>query len=193
VVNNLGRKTKVIWVTMLVILVLACLIHPIASTTSALSGRHTHWGMNRGTLDGMAYVEMVDKGDYDAIRWIEEEIKGSPVILEARGNPYLYSSRISAFTGLPTVIGWGANELLWRLAWVEVEEREQDVDMIYNTLDNDEAMELLRKYDVEYIYIGTVEQERYEEEGLQKFATHLEDYYLVYEHEGVTIFKVSDQ
>jgi len=190
VVTNLGRKTRVIWTIMLVILVLACLVHPIASTTSLLSGRHTHWGMNQGTLDGMAYVEMVDKGDYDAIQWINEEIEGSPVILEARGNPNLFSSRVSAFTGLPTVIGWGAWEIMWRLAHGEVDERNRDVDMIYNTLDNDEAMELLRKYDVEYIYIGTLERETSESEGLQKFATHPEDYYLMYEHEGVTIFKV---
>ncbi len=46
------------------------------------------------------------------------------------------------------------------------------------------------KYDVEYIYIGTLEQETYESEGLQKFATQLEDYHPVYGHEGVTIFKV---
>ena len=190
VLNNLGRKTKVIWVIMLVILVIACLVHPIASTTSLLSGRHTHWGMNQGTLDGMAYVEMVDKGDYDAIQWINEEIAGTPVILEARGNPNLFSSRISAFTGLPTVIGWGTWEVMWRLAHGEVEDRNRDVDMIYNTPDNDTAMELLRKYDVEYIYIGTLERETYESEGLQKFAANLEDYYPVYEHEGVTIFEV---
>ena len=193
VLSNFGRKTKVIWVTVLAVLVVASLIHPLASTTSMLSGRNTSWGMNRGTLDGMAYVEMVDKGDYDAIRWINKEIEESPVILEASGIPNPYSSRVSTFTGLPTVIGRGSSEVLWRLAWGEVEERTGDVDMIYNTLDNDEAMELLRKYAVEYIYIGTLEQETYESEGLQKFAAHPEDYDPVYKHEGVTIFKVSGE
>ena len=190
VMNSLGRKTKVIWAIVLVILVLVCLVHPIASTTSLLGGRYTDWGTTQGTLDGMAYVETVDKGDYDAIQWINEEIEGSPVILEARGNPGQFSSRVSAFTGLPTVIGWGTWEVMWRLAHGEVEDRNRDVDMIYNTPDNDTAMELLRKYDVEYIYIGTLERETYESEGLQKFAANLEDYYPVYEHGGVTIFEV---
>lgn len=190
VLNNLVSKTKVVWVIILVVLILASVIHPIASTTSMLSGRHTLWGMTRGTLDGMAYIEMVDKGDYDAIRWIDENIDGHPVILEAPGNPSQYSSRVSVFTGLPTVIGWGTWEILWRFAWGEVDERIGDVDMIYNTLDNDQAKELLRKYDVEYIYIGTLEQEKYESEGLHKFATQPEDYDPVYEDEGVTIFRV---
>jgi len=190
VLNRLGGKTKVVWIIPLVVLILASLIHPIASTTSLCSGRHATWGMNRGTLDGMAYVEMVDKGDYEAIQWINEEIEGSRVILETPGGFYDYASRISVFTGLPTVIGWEANEIMWGRTWDEVGERRGDVDMIYSTLDNDQAMELLRKYDVEYVYIGTPEQETYESEGLHKFAAHPEDYDPVYEAEGVTIFKV---
>ena len=193
VLSNLGRKTKIVWVIVLVVLILASLVHPIASTTSMLSGRHTYWGMNRGTLDGMAYVERIDKGDYDAIRWMNEQIKGTPVILEAPGNPTVYAGRVSTFTGLPTVIGWGSWEIMWRQAWAEVDQRLKDVKTIYNTLDNDEAMRLLRKYDVRYIYVGTAERKTYEDVGLQKFAAHPEKYQLVYENEGVTIFKVREE
>ena len=73
-----------------------------------------------------------------------------------------------------------------------VRERVADVEMIYNTLDNDEAMGLLRKYDVEYIYIGTLERELYEKEGVEKFASQPEDYTLVYEGEGVAIYEVRE-
>jgi YYY domain-containing protein len=190
VLSRIGRKTKAIWVIILSVLIFISMIHPIASTTSLLGGKHEHWGMNRGTLDGMAYVEMVDKGDYLALQWVNEEIEGTPVILEARGNPNLFSSRVSAFTGLPTVIGWGTWELMWRLDWAGVEERNNDVDAIYNTPDNESAGELLRKYNVEYIYIGTLERESYEAGGLQKFYQMPEYYYPVYDREGVTIFQV---
>ncbi|MDY6893448.1 MAG: DUF2298 domain-containing protein [Chloroflexota bacterium] len=189
----MGRKTKIVWVAMVGILIVASLIHPLASTTSMLSGRNTYWGLNRGTLDGMAYLEMVDKGDHDAIRWIQTEIEGTPVLLEVPGNPSIYSSRISAFTGLPTVIGWQLWEIMWGHPWDEVDRRARDVDMIYDTLDNDQALELLRTYDVEYIYIGTLEREQYEDEGLGKFASQANDYELVYEGEGVTIFRVRDE
>ena len=193
VMNDLGRKTKVVWVVTLVALIVASLIHPVASTTGMLSGRDTYWGINRGTLDGMAYLEMVDKGDYDAIRWLSAEIAGSPVILEAPGNPSVYSSRISAFTGLPTVIGWQLWEIMWRPDRGEVDERTRNVDMIYNTQDSNQALELLRKYDVEYIYIGTLEREQFGDAGLGKFSNQPNDYELVYEGEGTTIFKVRDE
>ena len=193
VLSNLKGRIKVSWVVISVILLLASLIHPIASTVSATSGRHAGWGLTRGTLDGMAYVEIVDKGDYEALLWINEEIAGSHVILEAPGAVFQYTSRVSTFTGLPTVIGWTSWEVMWRGAWVEVEERARDVEIIYNTSDNSEAMDLLRKYDVEYIYIGNLEQESYKSEGLQKFATQPEYYYLEYEAEGVTIYKVREE
>jgi uncharacterized membrane protein len=149
-------------------------------------------GLNRGTLDGMAYLEMVDKGDYEAIKWINENIDGSPVILETPGGYFYYASRISVFTGLPTVIGHDLCEITWGRAWDEVGERKGDADAIYTTANNSEALELLKKYDVEYIYIGAGEREYYGDEGLQKFTVHTEDYDPIYEDEGVTIYEVRE-
>ncbi len=191
--SKLGKRIKFVWLAVAVVLLLASLVHPVVSTVSATSGRHTGWGLSRGTLDGMAYLESIEKGDYAAIEWINAEIKGSPVILEAPGAVFQYVSRVSTFTGLPTIIGWTSWEVMWRGDWGEVEEREKDADRIYSTLDNEEAMALLEKYDVEYIYIGRVEQEKYESDGLQKFAVQPEDYELIYEDEGVTIYRVREE
>jgi uncharacterized membrane protein len=93
---------------------------------------------------------------------------------------------------LPTVIGWEGCVITWGRTWDEVGERRGDVDMIYNTLDNDQAMALLKKYNVKYVYIGAGEREAYESEGLQKFVGHPEDYDPIYEDEGVTIYEVRE-
>jgi len=187
---RLGKKTKVIWVALLVVLVIMSIIHPLAATTSILSGRNEYWGIERGTLDGMAYIETVDEGDYHALQWINEEIEGTPMVLEAAGSPGSYSSRVSAFTGMHTVIGWVTWERMWRLDWGGIDERNNDVNTMYNTLDNDEALALLRKYGVSYVYIGRLERETYEAGGLQKFAAQPEYYTPIYDREGVTIFQV---
>ncbi len=199
VLQHLNAKRKLIrigkaaWIGIVALLIIVSLIHPVASTVSMTSGRHNDvCGFNRGTLDGMAYIEGVNKGDFEAIKWINENIKGSPVILEMPGNLATYSSRVSAFTGLPTVIGWGTWEVMWRTGGQNVSERNNDVDLIYNTADNNKALELLKKepYNVEYIYVGSLERDKYTAEGLQKFDTFKNDYHLIYQNEGVNIYQL---
>ena len=41
-------------------------------------------------------------------------IEGQPVVLEANGDSYSDYERVSAMTGLPTVLGWYVHEWLWR-------------------------------------------------------------------------------
>jgi uncharacterized membrane protein len=94
-------------------------------------------------------------------------------------------------TGLPTVVGWVTHEVMWRGSWDKVAGRDTDANTIYQTLDNEEAFLILREYNVEYIYIGVLEIERYPAESLQKFASHPERYTPVYENQGVVIYQVT--
>jgi uncharacterized membrane protein len=129
--------------------------------------------------------------DYEAINWINGHIEGSHVILEAQGSAYQFTSLVSTMTGLPTVIGWmNPHEIMWRGNWDKVSGRDRDVDTIYNNPDGDEAFSLLRKYNVEYIYVGKLEKERYLAESLLKFASYPERYKLIYENQGVVIYEV---
>ena len=67
---------------------------------------------NPPTLDGLGYLNESERGEYLAILWIRGNIDGTPVIIEAPGMSYSTGSRISAFTGLPTVIGWQGHEMM---------------------------------------------------------------------------------
>jgi YYY domain-containing protein len=127
-------------------------------------------GFNRSvTLDGMDFLKTVNYGDYDAIFWADRNLNGTAVILEAPGSSYQDTSRISSYTGIQTVVGWAGHEFVLRNAWGEISARIRDIDTIYNTSDTDEAIQLLRKYNVSYVYIGNVELGKYRRQGLQKF------------------------
>jgi uncharacterized membrane protein len=93
-------------------------------------------------------------------------------------------------TGLPTVVGWVTHEVMWRGSWDEASRREKDVNQIYASPDSDEALSLLKKYNVEYVYVGKVEKENYPAESLQKFASDPERYQPIYEKDGVIIYQV---
>lgn len=121
------------------------------------------------SLDGIAFMKKIDFGSYDAISWVNMNISGTPVILEAPGSSYKETSRISSFTGLPTVIGWVSHEFMLRNNWGELSQRIADVDAIYDTTDYRDAAVLLNKYNVSYVYIGDVELKKYKDAGLRKF------------------------
>lgn len=125
------------------------------------------------SLDGIAFLKTADYGDYDAIVWAREKLNGTPVILEAPGVSYKDLSRISAYTGIPTVVGWAGHEYMLRNNWGEISARIRDVDTIYDTEDHSEAMALLRKYNVSYVYVGNKELGKYKQRGLQKFENTL--------------------
>jgi len=190
VLKNTKGRLKGVWVAVVVVLVLACMIQPVGQTIGWASGKRDDFNIGRGTLDGMAYMKIIALGDYEAIQWINRNVKGQPVILETPGEAYQFSSYVSTMTGLPTVVGWVTHEVMWRGSWDEVAGRDTDVDNIYESPDGDKALALLRKYNVEYVYVGKLEKDKYPAESLQKFSSDSERYKPIYEKYGVTIFQV---
>lgn len=135
------------------------------------------------TLDGMAFMEYAEYAetwgnmdlsqDYRAIRWMQQNITGSPIIVEANlRNLYRWGSRFSIYTGLPGVVGWEWHQQQQRALlpgnWVS--DRIAEVDNFYLTTDFQQAHDFLKKYDVRYIVVGQQERGHYPGEGLTKFA-----------------------
>lgn len=119
-------------------------------------------------LDATAFLETDFPEDAAAVRWLLENAEGQPVVLEAQGDSYSDCERVSAMTGLPTVAGWYVHQWLWRNDLGELNQRTAHVREIYTSADPVRVKELLRKYQVEYIFVGSQERLKYPEinEGL---------------------------
>jgi len=187
------------WAAAGAFLLAGCLIYPVQATPVKLALR---FAPLPPTDDGMAYMQAAvyhDRGqalplasDYQALLWMQDEIPGSPVVLEANTGLYKWGSRVSIYTGLPTVIGWDWHQRQQRGDFAPmVQERLTDVQRMYETPQVSELLPLLRKYRVEYIYVGPLERAYYPEAGLRKFrdlvGTVLD---LVYDRAGVQIYRV---
>ncbi len=101
---------KKVWTVSLLLLVISCSFFPIVSTFTRITEMDA-----TPSLDGMEYMRGLDKGDYNALKWMQENIEGTPVVLEASdiNSSYTYVSRVSTNTGLPTVLGWTGHEVFW--------------------------------------------------------------------------------
>jgi len=153
--------------TVLIILSLLIVLNSIYLYTGTFARTE---GFNRSvSLDGIDFLKKANFGDYDAIFWVDKNLEGTTVILEAPGSSYKDTSRISSYTGIQTVVGWAGHEFVLRNSWGDVAVRIRDIDMIYETEDYDKAIRLLRKYNVSYIYVGNVEIGKYKQQGIKKF------------------------
>jgi uncharacterized membrane protein len=111
--------------------------------------------------------------DYRAIRWMQDNVKGSPVIVEANCPEYRWCTRFTIYTGLPGVVGWNWHERQQRTMTPElVEERISDVDNFYTRPDAQAAQAFLKKYNVKYIVLGELERAEYQGAGLAKFEQY---------------------
>jgi uncharacterized membrane protein len=104
------------------------------------------------------------QGDYDLVRFINENIGGHPVLVEADGSSYTTFGRIAVATGVQNIFNWYVHQQLWRSSDFDAfNERVSDIRTIYTSHDAEEVRALLDKYNVEYIVIGRLEHIKYEE------------------------------
>lgn len=115
----------------------------------------------RGTLDAAEFMVEQMPDDSLAIDWLNENVDGQAVVLEANGDSYSDYERISVMTGLQTVAGWYVHEWLWRGDTDTLNKRNEDIQTIYTSTDWNTVSQLVEQYDIDYIYIGTLEYEKY--------------------------------
>ncbi|GER86799.1 hypothetical protein KDW_09610 [Dictyobacter vulcani] len=194
------------WSLGLVLLVLASMTYPLlAPYTRYWRIDDTHaqpYLLNTQTLDGMAYLahcqppvcDYDTSADYQAIRWLNTHVSGDPVIVEANGDDYHYGGRVSAFTGLPTLINWPGHEFQWRVNWLnnpqnqdDFHKRSEDLDKIYTASSSMEVLSIMDYYDAQYIYVGAFEHKKYPDADLKRFGKFMQT---VYHEHGVVIYKV---
>jgi len=143
------------------------------------------------TLDGTTYLAQSQADDYAAITWLNEHVKGTPIILEtpgSGGSSYVYEGRVSALTGLPTLLGWAGHESQCRGSYAIQGAREPDIETIYADVSDVElTRSLLEEYGVTYVFVGPLERSQYDPRALQKFGRFMD---IAYENEGVTIYRM---
>lgn len=154
------------------------------------------------TFDTMTYMQFAKywdqqeldlSKDYKAIRWMQQNVEGSPVIVEANSVEYRWGTRFTIYTGLPGVVGWNWHERQQRALfpgeWVS--DRVNEVNGFYNDRNIESTVTFLRKYGVKYIILGELEQQSYEADGLKKFSQFDGIFWkTVYDDSGVKIYEV---
>jgi uncharacterized membrane protein len=111
------------------------------------------------TLDGTAYLRSQAPDELEAVAWLSNAPAG--VVAESVGGSYTPYGRISAMSGQPTVLGWEFHEVQWRGSSELLGSRLNDIKRLYCARDWLEAEEIIRQYDIRYIFVGDLERSAY--------------------------------
>ncbi|MEN8098713.1 MAG: DUF2298 domain-containing protein, partial [Chloroflexota bacterium] len=153
---DLANRRKWLWVFLSLLIMVPGVVYPALAIPSRISEFD-----QEPTIDGMQFMRDRSPGDGAAVDYIRQNARADSVILEAVDGQYTNGGRISAFSGVPTVMGWAGHELQWRGSHPDISPRESDVERMYSLTDWMSIQALLDKYSIEYVVIGDLERARY--------------------------------
>jgi len=189
------------WAAALLLLVATAGLYPILATRARIQDRFdTSVGP---TLNGLAFADKAVLDDHDhkiplrydaaAIRWMQKNVSGSPVVAELNTYPTLYGwgDRFAMFTGNPTIVGWDYHERQQRPTQsIDVARRIADVQAAYRTTSADTAYTIFRQYGVSYFVVGLLERAYFPHEQVKWRVGAGRYWHAVYANPGVTVYEI---
>jgi len=186
---RLGHYT---WIVVVGLLAAASLYYSVGAGLDRAGLLRQGSNLEDNTLDGLAFLRGSGSGEYQAIQWLRDQAPWGRIV-EAVGDDYSDYGRISAGTGLPTVLGWKGHERQWRGSSRPFQGREEDVAQIYRSDDPSEVLRLLQRYNVTYVYVGSRERASYGEAGIEKFDGYLKTAFTAQDVTIYEMFKGAEQ
>ena len=111
-------------------------------------------------IDGTS-SSLSSQAEEEAVNWLWSQPQ--KVLAEAVGDSsYSYYARISSHSGQISVLGWKGHEGQWRGSYEPQGTRAQDIQTLYETKNVDDAQAIIKKYQIEYIFIGALERNTYQ-------------------------------
>jgi uncharacterized membrane protein len=178
--RNLRRAANAVFSVLFVIVLLVGLTYPSLSLVNKTNNFNPLYGF---TLDDFVRVQRENPDEAAAINWLRSAPDG--VVAEAVGGAYSSYARISIYTGLPTVLGWGNHESQWRDQALQGT-RNDDIQTLYVTNDWPTTQAILDHYDIRYVYVGNLERGTYRVNE-DKFNRYLR---IAFQQGNATIYEV---
>jgi YYY domain-containing protein len=200
-----ARILRILMKSVQVCLVILAVGWTLIGTWAVMAVKCSHFE-NTPTLDGLAYALPESTGqerpggpremstdDARAILWLLDlqrfDFDKNRLILEVPGDPYSIFGRVSAFTGIPTLLGVPNHEHIWngknKEAMDIMGQRLKEAETIYKTSDFRKSKELLERYKVTHVFWGTVEENKFGAQAERKFKKYMKE---VKSFGGTTIY-----
>ena len=127
------------------------------------------------SLDGAR--DLLQADDQRVIGCLSDLVgRAQTVVAEAVGDPYrIEYGRVGTLSGIPIVLGWENHERQWRgNTYAAIAgTRSQDLKRLYTAAEIRDIVDIVQRYEIDYILYGASERQKYGEFGEEKFADQL--------------------
>lgn len=163
----------------------ALMLMALAYPVFGIPDRAGSFQLQRWSLDGADMMMQYSPDELEAVRWLQQAPYGVVAEATKMGASYSGFARISTLSGLPTVLGWPGHEMQWRGGSEEIGTREPDIAQLYKARTWEPLNEVIEKYNIRYVYVGSLEQSQYRASDVL-FRQYLKP---VFERPSVTIYE----
>jgi YYY domain-containing protein len=139
-------------------------------------------------IEGLDGLKRWSPGEREAVAKLTKLAQGQDIVIaEAAGSSYTDAGRIAAATGAPSVLGWPGHEDQWRGSVAPRAGRFEDLERLWRSTSIDEARQIVDKYGITHIYVGSLERSTYGgvEGALEKFS----EFPVAFQTEGVIVYQ----
>jgi YYY domain-containing protein len=177
--RHLRGASYAVFSTLFILVLIVGLTYPVLGVFNKTSNFNPPFAP---TLDDFNRIQRENPDEAAGILWLKSAPDG--IVAEAVGNAYSNYARISIYTGLPTVLGWGNHEGQWRDTALQGS-RKDDIQILYSTSDWVTTQEIINRYNIRYIFVGNLERSTYpvNEEKFNRFLKP------VFQQGNVTIYE----
>lgn len=155
VLVHLMTQKKYFLTSLLLLIVTGFLVYPFTAYPNFYLGFEKYFG-----LDGAEWLRSKGDDDFKMIEVLKNN-KADGYLIEFPGHSFTLDSKVSVFSGVPTVLGWMEHEWLWRGDWEDIKSRVDDINNFFTANDKEEALKYVDKYHVEWIKVGKEERQNY--------------------------------
>ncbi len=138
------------------------LLAPLSYAGDIYGDRLMKLGSRTFSLNGLGFIDRERPEDRPLVDWLRAQPAGERILLlEAAGDSFTQAARLSAMSGVPTLVGWRGHEWLWRGDAGAVYTRSDEIARFYESASLADACRLILDYGVTHVAIGSIERELY--------------------------------
>jgi uncharacterized membrane protein len=141
------------------------------------------------TLNGLEFFKGTNQ--YAIATWLRKHATAGERLVEAVGNSYSATARISSYSGVASMLAWPGHVRLRGIPSRDINRRNRAIQKLYGATTDKKAWQIAKRFDIRYIAVGDTERAVYTTPSLEQKFLQSQYFKLSYRKGNAFLFEVN--